>query len=155
MKNTEFGQLLQLLGNLGVIVGILLLVYELNQNREMMQAQTRSSISDQLSNIVLQELVIPGMQASLMKMRNNEPLTPMDEFLLEARSTVWWRYRENVSYQYRNGLYEDSEYFPQREAWVRFLNEQDFTRADWCRRQNVQSEEFVAELNSLIMEPCD
>ena len=45
MKRFEVGQALQLLGNFGVIVGILLLVYELNQNRDMMMAQTRNELS--------------------------------------------------------------------------------------------------------------
>ena len=48
MKKLDLGQIAHLLGNLGVIVGILLLVYELNQNRSMMPAQTRNSIARRL-----------------------------------------------------------------------------------------------------------
>ena len=52
MKKLDTGQLLGLIANLGVIAGILLLVFELQQNRIMMEAQTRheltASLSDQL-----------------------------------------------------------------------------------------------------------
>ena len=54
MKKLELGQTLQLLGNLGVIVGILLLVYELNQNRHMMMAQTRNELAQGVTNILFE-----------------------------------------------------------------------------------------------------
>jgi len=55
LKKLDVGQTLQLVGNAGVIFGILLLVYELNQNRAMMQAQMRSNISDTLVDILVQQ----------------------------------------------------------------------------------------------------
>jgi hypothetical protein len=45
-------QLLGLVANLGVLVGVLLLVYELNQNREMMRAQTRHDISSEFVSLM-------------------------------------------------------------------------------------------------------
>ncbi len=45
MKKLDLGQTTLMLGNLGVILGILLLVYELFQNRQTMEAQTRNSIA--------------------------------------------------------------------------------------------------------------
>ena len=54
MKKLDFGQTLQLLGNLGIIVGILLLVYELNQNRHMMMAQTRNELAQEVTNILFE-----------------------------------------------------------------------------------------------------
>ena len=40
MKKIDLGQTLGILANVGVVFGILLLAYELNQNRQMMEAQT-------------------------------------------------------------------------------------------------------------------
>lgn len=144
-----------ILANLGVLVGILLLVYELNQNREMIQAQTRSDISNQLSNLMFQDLNTPGLPEALLKGFAGEALTPLEELLLDWRSNAYWRYRENVNYQYRNDLYEDQEYLPQRRAWVRFLNNQDFTRENWCSGQDQLSAEFVSEINNLMNVPCE
>ena len=45
MKKIDLGQALQILGTAGVILGIFLLVYELNQNRELMAAEIRNSIA--------------------------------------------------------------------------------------------------------------
>ncbi len=45
MKKIDLGQTIGVLANIGVIIGILLLVYELSQNRQMMKAQTRNEIA--------------------------------------------------------------------------------------------------------------
>ena len=50
MKKIDLGQTLGIVANVGVIAGILLLAYELNQNRQMMQAQTRNAISETIVN---------------------------------------------------------------------------------------------------------
>jgi hypothetical protein len=64
MKKLDLGQTLQLLGNLGVIVGILLLVYELNQNRDMMMAQTRTDLSQGIIEMLL-DISNNGERASI------------------------------------------------------------------------------------------
>ena len=45
MKKIDLGQTIGVLANIGVLIGILLLVYELSQNRQMMKAQTRNEIA--------------------------------------------------------------------------------------------------------------
>ena len=45
MRNIDLGQTAGILANLGVLVGILLLVYELSQTRDMTRAQTRNELS--------------------------------------------------------------------------------------------------------------
>ena len=54
MKRLDLGQALQLVGNVGVIIGILLLVYELNQNREMVRGQTRNELSQAVTTMLLE-----------------------------------------------------------------------------------------------------
>ncbi len=46
MKTPDLGQTIGLVANLGILVGILLLAYELVQNREIMQSQTRTAIAE-------------------------------------------------------------------------------------------------------------
>jgi len=49
MKKIEFGQAIAVFANIGVLVGILLLAYELNQNRQMMQTTSPVHRCSQLS----------------------------------------------------------------------------------------------------------
>jgi len=90
-----------------------------------------------------------------VKREMGEPLSPVEEQQIGNMNTAFWRYRENVNYQYRNGFIEDSEYLTQREVWVRAINSFEAARDGWCERQEIQSSEFVEEINSLLDRPCE
>lgn len=154
MGKIDLGQGLSILANVGVIAGILLLAYELNQNQRMMQAQTRTQISDTLVNMLSQDMAIPGLFEVMVKAGAGESLSPTEELLLDRHESMFWRYRENVSYQYRTGLYEASEYFPQREQWRRELNTIEPVRRSWCNRRGTLSADFVSEIDGLLENPC-
>ena len=149
MKKLGSDKALQLLGNLGVIAGILLLVYELNQNREMTRAQTRNAIAQTLIDLQINEANSPELVEILLKVEAGEPVTDIERYRYERTRTALFRYWENVHYQYRNGLYDDDEYLTQREAWRDTLSEAP-VRELWCGRRDRQSRQFVAEIDSLI-----
>ena len=155
MKKIDLGQTLQLLGNAGVIVGILLLVYELNQNRQMMQAQTRNAIAEHLSNMLVSQSLSPEYMAMEVKRRSGVALTPEEEGMYLLSQFAYWRYRENVFYQYQRGLFEESEYLPQREVWIRAVNDDKGDRAIWCGRRSQQSPAFNVEIDSQMHQPCE
>jgi len=149
------GQTLQLLGNAGVIVGILLLVYELNQNRQMMRAQTRNALSEQLVDIVLNDANSQELTEINLKAAAGEALTPTEASRYYSRWVANFRYWENVNYQYRNGLFDDEEYSGHREAWREILSTPR-ARDLWCQRRNRQSAGFRAEIDDLLgANKCD
>ena len=53
MTPDKVNRWLTLGANIGVLIGIVLLVIELDQNREMIRAQTRNDISQQLASRLL------------------------------------------------------------------------------------------------------
>ncbi len=100
MKKLDLGQTLRLLGNVGVVVGILLLVYELAQNREMTRAQTRNSVAEMLIGLLALDVADTGMAEIYVKDRSGQALTPAERYRFEMFQEAYWRYRENVHYQY-------------------------------------------------------
>ena len=113
MKKLELGQILQLLGNLGVVVGILLLVYELNQNRQMMMAQTRHDLSQGTVELLLE--LANGSGADIHTRGNRgEDLTELERARYTLMTIAQFRFHEDVVYQYRNGLFDEDEYQAQR-----------------------------------------
>ena len=154
MKRIDFGQTISILANLGVLIGILLLVFELNQNRQMMRSQTRSSISETLVDILVQQSQNAELTAIRMKVNAGEPLTALETMQYRDIQNAFWRYRENVNYQFRNGLYDEEEYIAQREQWRRALS-REINRAAWCQREEITSPAFVAEINGLLEKPCE
>ena len=155
MKKIDLGQTLQLLGNLGVVVGILLLVYELAQNREMTRAQTRNSVAEMLVILLGAEYGDQEMAEIQVKHSAGQSLTPVERFRFELLQWAYWRYRENVHYQYRNGLYDEDEYLALREVWLRDLDTDEMRRAIYCARRNESPRAFIVAMDAVMERPCD
>jgi hypothetical protein len=150
VKADNVNRWLTLSANIGVLIGILLLVFELAQNREMIRAQTRNDISQQLSA----RLGLMGSNsqvASVWRRANVGEELSVDEeaqyFLLFVANMRDW---ENIHYQYRNGMFDESEFDAERTAWRSLItNNRAFPR-NWCRTRQNYSPSFVAELESLL-----
>ncbi len=117
MKKLDFGQTLQLLGNAGVIIGIFLLVYELNQNRDMMQAQTRTALAEGLADHFYRISTDEGIADISYRGDAGELLTDPERVRYRRLAMAQFSYQENVHYQYRKGLYDEAEFEAQRVRW--------------------------------------
>lgn len=149
MKKLDFGQTLHLLGNVGVVIGIFLLVYELNQNREMMQAQTRNEISQAVATMLFE--ITSDREYANINFRGDkgEELTELESYQYLGSMLAQFRLNENVHYQYRNGLYDEFEFAAQKNTWrVRFADKG--IAKLWCAVQAGFSPEFAAEINGLL-----
>ena len=152
MEANKVNRWLTLGANFGVLIGIILLIVELDQNREMIRAQSRSDISRHISDHL--SLIGSDIQlASLMRRAEaGEELSDDEEtqqfYLFVANKRMW----ENIHYQYRLGLFEEKEFEAERAAW-RFLINKDKTFAkNWCLTRRNYSPEFVVELEGLLNE---
>jgi hypothetical protein len=150
LKKIDFGQTLQLLGNLGVIVGILLLVYELNQNRELMKAQMRNEMSQGLIHLFLEYSNDTEAASIWRRGRAGEDLTGDEQAVFNLMTYAELRHHENVHYQYRNGLYDETEYLAQREAWRSFVFNNKGLVKIYCSYRFSLSPEFVAAVDDLL-----
>ncbi len=149
MKKIELGQALGILANVGVIAGILLLVYELNLNRQMIEAQTRSVVAQDLTNLLL--TIGTDEQSAGVFIRGNADMELSEaesgQYFLLVQSAI--SYFENVHYQYRIGLYNESEFDGQRTAWRRIFASKGFSDI-WCRTRQERSPEFAEEIEGLL-----
>ncbi len=152
MRKLELGQTLTILANLGVLGGLLLLAFELNQNHEMTRAQTRSEISRQITDF-LSGVAGDSELASIMRRAEaGEELTPDEDwqyYLLFAANVRFW---ENIHYQYRQGLFDEAEFEAERIGWRGIIQANTVFAKYWCRVSDSFSTEFVAELDGLFDE---
>ncbi len=150
MDTDRLNRWLTLGANLGVLAGIILLILELDQNREMMRAQTRNEISVGIVDLLSQVATDPQLANLIRRADSGEDLTP-DEFVqYNHRSAAMFRYFENVHYQYRLGLYDEAEYSKQKEAWRSFFAAAKTGAANWCDYRKTVSTDFMAEIDSLL-----
>lgn len=150
MKKIEVGQTIGALANVGVIVGIVFLVFELQQNREMMRAQTRN----ELSQGIVELMTLVSTDADLANLRRRadsaEELTEDEAYRYRAFTRAMFRYWENVHYQHRLGLYDQAEFEKQRGAWARYAARSKAMVDFWCEIGDDFSPEFAAEMNGVL-----
>jgi hypothetical protein len=150
LKKIDLGQTLQFLGNAGIILGILLLVYELNQNRDMMMAQTRNELSQGITEILLDISNNEERVSIFTRGAAGEALSEYESAQYQLMTMAELRYHENVHYQYRSGLYDEDEYRAHRAQWSNFVFRQKGRVAVFCEARSGFSPEFVAEIEGLL-----
>jgi len=141
---------LSLGANIGVVAGLVLLVMELNQNREMMRAQIRHDLSMGIVNLLQTPASDEQLAGVLLRAYRGEELTDVEQFQFELRTNALLRYWEDVHYQYRVGLYDETEFDRQRDAWKASISNSARTREYWCRVRTYYSPEFMKELDRLF-----
>jgi hypothetical protein len=94
----DLGQAIQIVANVGVLVGIVLLAIELRQNNKLMAAGRRATLVAQTTDIWRTLLEQPDVAASLLRDRDGEALTREEEFRLNA---LWLRGLYNGQYAFQ------------------------------------------------------
>ena len=150
MDSENVNRWLTLGANLGVLVGIILLVVELNQNREMIRAQTRNELSMGIVDLLHQPASDAHLASIIRRANAGDELTPDEYMQFSFRTSAMYRYWENVHYQYRQGLYDEVEFSMQRNAWQEFMNASEAAVKIWCGMRGQASPEFVLEIEKLL-----
>lgn len=150
MKAKSINRWLTLGANVGVLIGIILLLVELDQNATMMRAQTRNELSNGIVDLL--SLSADNMQLAglIRRADGGEELTADEKVQYLHRSYALFRYLENLHYQYRQGLYDEHEFATQREAWKIYLNTSAALVSVWCNYRVTVSPEFRAEMDSQL-----
>ena len=150
MDSDRLNRWITLGANLGVLVGIVLLLIELDQNRDMMRAQTRHQLAMGLVELQITTGTNQQLVELLERADNGEELGGAERRQVWLRFNALVRYWENVHYQYRQGLYDEVEFAKQKEAWRETFEYGPAITAFWCNSRLFYSPEFMAELDSLL-----
>lgn len=150
MTADRLNRWLTLGANVGVLVGIVLVILELDQNRDMMRAQIRHELAMGIVDLLQVPAGNPQLASVLQRARAGAELTPEESFQFELRTNALFRYWEDVHYQYRLGLYDEIEFERQRDAWRASLAGFGRAVAYWCGVRPLYSPEFAAEIDGLL-----
>ena len=153
MKSERLNRWLTFGANLAVLVGIGLVIVELQQNNAMIRAQTRSEISAGITGLLSDVASNPQLANLVRRADDGQELTPDEQKQYAHRSAAMFRYFENVHYQYRQGMYDEFEYLAHREAWRTFFENSLTAVKNWCDYRTIVSPAFRTEIDGLIAEP--
>ena len=139
-----------LAANLGAVVGLILLVLGLKQNEAIMRAQTRNELAVGIVDLFARVAENPELASLRRRADTGEELTPDETYQYEIITRAFFRYWENVHYQYRQGLYDGAEFGRQREAWRDYAQSSPALIKFWCAESSQFSPEFVSAFDALL-----
>ena len=150
MNTENLNRWLTLGANIGVLVGIILLIVELDQNRDMMRAEIRNELARGVSDFLPSIVNDRDFADALVRASAGEPLTPAEDLQINAWYDLVFGYWQNVHYQYRQGLYDESEFSRHMDAMSAVLDENPISNRYWCRERLHFSAPFVEFMDGLF-----
>lgn len=152
MKTERANTWLTVGANVGVIVGLLFLAYEINQSTRATIAAASEGLTEQ--SLLYFSLRIDNETIAEASFKQNQgiDLEEYEEFQLELHQHLNFRVFENAYLQYRRGFYDDSEWDRYRRIIANLMKENESSQRMWDRTRGGWTAEFAAEVNGLIPE---
>ena len=149
MSKDRLIQSIALAANCVTILGLLLVIFQLRQNRSLMRAQVRHELATTIVDLLNSSAGNSQLAGVLRRAGRGEQLTADEQLQFQLRSNALLRYWEDVNYQYRLGLYDEVEYERQKAAWkATFANSVGFARY-WSEVRTLYSPRFASEIDGL------
>jgi len=142
LDSDRINRWLTLGANLGVLVGIILLVVELDQNRDMMRSQIRYEVFQDEAIYNLTVATDRELVEVIHRAGQGEQLDGADRLQNFIRLLAYFRIQENIHYQFRQGLFDWDEYESIKKARQGFVGVSRETAKAWCRIRQGTSVEF-------------
>ena len=136
--------------NIGVLVGIILLIFEIDQNRQAIRAQTRNDIAQGAIGVISLSIENPYLADILVRSNRGEELSESERYILHSRSEAIFRYWENVHYQYRLGTYDEGEFSRHMVTMKVIASNTASLRLYWCESAGIFSEEYEEAANEIF-----
>ncbi len=152
-KPSKLNERLTLIANLSVIVGIIFLAYELQQNTQAIQAQTRDSITEkQMTYLgwVAGNRDLAGVQAR-GQFGGTAGLDTAEAQMFRLYTNGMFREWENSHSQYERGLFTPEEFEPRIETWRLNMGSPGY-REVWAGRRETFAPSFRAEIDRIVAE---
>jgi len=139
MKRIDLGQVINTIANVGVIAGIVFLGFELQQNSEMIRGQTRSQLARDVVDLFQMNMNDSQYADVLLRGNNGEELSELEAYQYNRHRSAWLYNWENVVYQHRIGLYDDTEFGLQIAIIRRDIDRYPGLRQHWCDSRDWRS----------------
>lgn len=150
MSKDRLIQAIALAANCVTILGLILVIMQLRQNRTLMRAQVRHELASTIVELI-NSWSNNSQLASVIRRGNlGEELTVEEQFQFRMRANALLRYWEDVHYQHRLGLYDDEEFSKQKAAWTDSFAKSIGLVNYWCEVRPLYSPLFAAEIDGLL-----
>ena len=152
MDTDRLSKWVTLLANVGVLIGIALLIFEIDQNRQAIRAQTRNDIAQGAIGVISLTAENPQLADIVVRSNRGEDLSATEEYMLFSRAELIFRYFENVHYQYRLGTYDEGEFAGHMVTMREVVTNTASLIEFWCYNSSQFSDEYERAANEILGE---
>jgi len=149
MNTDRTNRWLSLTANVGVIVSLLFLAYEINQSTRATMAAASQGLTDQSLTFFDAQLDQNVVSQAVYKQRQGDELSDYELHQLELLQHINFRLFESAYLQYKRGFYEDREWERYRRIIARQMANNPSAVQMWERTTGGWTDEFSAEVESL------
>lgn len=152
LKLSTTNEWLTLIANLGVLIGVILVAYELQQDRLATEAQIRFDITNMATDALQRWAENPEIITAMQKTIDRIPLTDEEQLMMFYIRMSELRRWENTYSQYQRGLFDETEFDGFMRAWEQRINSSIYTNFWDEERKSVLREDFAELIDSLVHE---
>ena len=150
MSKMDIGQMAQLLGNVGVIAGVVFLALEINQNSMLLEAEARAARAQIRIDAYDHLASNPDLIRARVKDRSGDPLTEFDEQIVRASVLAMLTRWQYVFGEWQAGLLREDE-LPVGD-WRMALSGSPASRRAWDEVGKISFKpEFVDWMDSNVV----
>ena len=148
VDSNKLNSWLTLAANVGVLLGLILLVVEIQQNTAASRAETSQAIIDSSRNFLVQ-IAMDEEFARIRDIRQSgeTELSDMDAIRFSAYSRGNWLYFQNVWIQWTLGVVDD-RIWRTMNAIICDIQREPGNLAEWANHRDVLDFEFVGIVDS-------
>ncbi len=150
MKTERLNSWLSLGANVGVLIGLILLVFELRQNSDLMRAQMSQSRSDTSRAGLQATYNSEFIPAIMIKVESKEELTREQLFRYNMYLRSIHRNLDNTLWQFREGLLQEDTPRLIRESVRSQLGLSSFTLKVWDKTKQNYTQEYSSFVDQAI-----
>ena len=149
MNTEQVNRWLSLVANIGVIMGLALLAYEVNQSTKVAISAVSQGLTEQSLDFFSLKIDSDTVAKATYKRRLGVELDDYEEYQLAQHQYYNFRVFENAFLQYRRGLYDDSEWEKYQRIIANIFRTNPIARDMWDRTESEWTVEFLAEVNAV------
>tara|TARA_B110000037_G_C16924076_1_gene425655 strand:- start:152 stop:622 length:471 start_codon:yes stop_codon:yes gene_type:complete len=143
---------IEIISIIAIITSLIFLGIELQQSNQLAKATIRQALNEtdmEIYRVQMDEEIIP---LALYKNDNNLPLDDYEEYNVNLYNTFNFRDFDNSYYQYRIGLFEQSDWLAYRRIIKSLLLHDSTVIKMWDKGSHAFSQEFKLEVELILEE---
>lgn len=151
MKTTSLKDTLELVGIAAVVLGLVLVAYELRQNNEQLAEQSRQSVADGIRQITLSVATSPDLARLLSRETSLEEMTGSERMQFAAWFVAWLKSAEHAFIQHQDGILDEEIWLARRNQAIGMLEREKFVYLYQTNKENFVPA-FIAHIDEVLNE---